>query len=44
MKRNVFLMVLLISLVIPALAWAHAGNVDVVDVRVLSDSGGEFPK
>lgn len=44
MKRNVFLMVLLISLVIPALAWAHAGNVDVVDVRVLSDSGEVFPK
>lgn len=44
MKRNVFLMVLFISLVIPALAWAHAGNVDVVDVRVLSDSGEVFPK
>jgi hypothetical protein len=44
MKRNVFLTVLFISLVIPVLAWAHAGNVDVVDVRVLSDSGGEFPK
>jgi hypothetical protein len=44
MKRNVFLMVLLISLVIPALAWAHAGKGDVVDVRVLSDSGEVFPK
>jgi len=44
MKRNVFLMVLFVSLVIPVLAWAHAGNVDVVDVRVLSDSGEVFPK
>src|SRR4030066_253748 len=44
MKRNALLMVLFVVWVIPALAWAHAGNVDVVDVRVLSDSGGEFPK
>jgi len=44
MARNAFLTVLLIGLVIPALAWAHAGSVDVVDVRVLSDSGEVFPK
>ena len=44
MKRNALLMVLFVVWVIPALAWAHAGNGDVVDVRVLSDSGGEFPK
>jgi hypothetical protein len=44
MKRNVFLMVLFVVWVIPPLAWAHIGNEDVVDVRVLSDSGGEFPK
>lgn len=44
MKRNALLMVLFVVWVIPALAWAHAGNVDVVDVRVLSDSGEVFPK
>lgn len=44
MKRNVFLMVLFIILVIPALAWPHGGNEEVVDVRILSDSGGVFPK
>lgn len=43
MKRNALLMVLFVVWVIPALAWAHAGNVDVVDVRVLSDSGEVFP-
>jgi len=37
-------MVLFVVWVIPALAWAHAGKGEVVDVRVLSDSGGEFPK
>jgi len=44
MARNAFLTVLFISLVIPALIWAHAGKGDVVDVRILSDSGEEFPK
>ncbi|MDI7260999.1 MAG: hypothetical protein QME90_13905 [Thermodesulfobacteriota bacterium] len=44
MARNAFLTVLFVSLVIPALAWAHAGNGDVVDVRILSDSGEVFPK
>src|SRR4030066_488498 len=44
MKRNALLMVLFVVWVIPALAWAHAGNVDVVDVRVVSDKGEAFPK
>jgi len=44
MARIAFLTVLLISLVIPALAWAHEGRGDVVDVRILSDSREEFPK
>ena len=44
MARNAFLTVLLISLVIPVFTWAHAGKEDVVDVRILSDSGGEFQK
>src|SRR4030043_2292462 len=44
MKRDALFMVLFVVWVIPALAWAHAGNVDVVDVRVLSDSGEVFPK
>ena len=44
MARSALLRVLFISLVIPALAWAHAEKEDVVDLRILSDSGGEFPK
>src|SRR4030042_2010793 len=37
MKRNALLMVLFVVWVIPALAWAHAGNVDVVDGRNIVD-------
>jgi hypothetical protein len=44
MTRSALLTVLFISLVIPALAWAHGGKGDVVDVRILSDSQGEFPR
>ena len=44
MNRNALLMVLFVVWVIPALAWAYAGKGDVVDVRVLSDSGEVFPK
>ncbi len=44
MARIAFLTVWFISLVIPALTWAHGGKADVVDVRILSDSGGEFLK
>jgi hypothetical protein len=44
MARSALLRVLFISLVIPALAWAHAEKEAVVDLRILSDSGGEFPK
>jgi hypothetical protein len=31
-------------LVIPGLAWTHAEKEGLVDLRILSDSGGEFPK
>ena len=44
MARIAFLTVLFISLVIPVLAWGHTEKGDVVDVRILSDSGEEFPK
>jgi hypothetical protein len=44
MARIASLTALLISLVITALAWAHGGMGDVVDVRILSDSGAEFPQ
>jgi hypothetical protein len=44
MARIAFLTVWFISLVSPAFAWAHAGKGEVVDVRILSDSGQEFPK
>ncbi|OGP73441.1 MAG: hypothetical protein A2W09_00920 [Deltaproteobacteria bacterium RBG_16_50_11] len=44
MLRNVFLTVLFIVLVIPVSACAHVGEGNLVDVRIVSDSGGEFPK
>ncbi len=43
MARNAFLTVWVISLVIPAWVWAHSGIGDAVRVRILSDSGREFP-
>jgi hypothetical protein len=42
MVRKAFFMVLFIVSVIPALVWAHAGNGNVVDVRIVSDHGNEF--
>ena len=44
MVRKTFFMVLFIVSVIPALVWAHAGNGNVVDVRIVSDHGSEFKK
>jgi hypothetical protein len=44
MVRNVFLMALFIVLVIPALACAHLEKQNLVDVRIVSDSGEEFQK
>jgi len=44
MARNTFWTVLLIGLLIPAWGWAHRGMGEVVDVRILSDSGQEFTK
>src|SRR4030043_1342653 len=44
MVRNIFLMVFFIAWIIPALACAHVEKGDVVDVRIISDSGDEFPK
>src|SRR4030043_1770412 len=44
MVRNVFLTALFIVLVIPALACAHVEKQNLVDVRIVSDSGDEFPK
>lgn len=44
MVRKAFLMVLFIVSVIPALVWGHAGNGNVVDVRIVSDHGNEFKK
>ena len=44
MVRKAFFMVLFIVSVIPALVWAHAGNGNVVDVRIVSDYGNEFKK
>jgi hypothetical protein len=44
MVRNVFLTALFIVLVIPVLAWAHVEKQNLVDVRIVSDSGEEFQK
>jgi hypothetical protein len=44
MVRKIFLMMLFMVSVIPVLACAHAGKGNVVDVRIVSDSGGEFAK
>ena len=44
MVRNVFLAALFIVLSIPALACAHVEKQNLVDVRIVSDSGEEFPK
>jgi len=44
MVRNVFLTALFILLVIPVLACAHLEKQNLVDVRIVSDSGEEFPK
>lgn len=44
MKRSAIWVVLFVAWLMPALGWAHSGSGEVVEVRVLSDSGGEFPK
>lgn len=44
MKRYILMAVLFIVWVIPTLVWANEEKGKVVDVRVISDSGGEFPK
>ena len=44
MVRNIFLMMFFIVWIIPALACAHVEKGDVVDVKIISDSGDEFPK
>jgi len=44
MRWRVFLMVVLMVSVIPVLAFAHAARVNVAEVRIVSDAGGEFAK
>ena len=44
MVRKIFLMMLFMVSVIPVLACAHTGKGNVVDVRIVSDNGGEFSK
>lgn len=44
MRRIALIAVLFISLVAPTLGCAHVGKADVVDVRIVSDKGGTFPK
>lgn len=42
MVRNIFLTLLFVVLAVPQLACAYAGAPGVVDVRIVSDTGGEF--
>jgi hypothetical protein len=42
MVRNIFLMLLFVVLAVPQLACAYAGIPGVLDVRIVSDTGGEF--
>jgi hypothetical protein len=44
MVRNILFTFLFIGWIIPALAWAHVGEGEVVDIRILSDLGEEFSK
>lgn len=44
MKRVALFMVLFIVGLLPAWAWGHSRGGEVVEVRILSDSGGEFPR
>ena len=44
MVRKALLTLLLLALVVPASACAHTGQGNVVDVRIVSDHGGEFTK
>src|SRR3990172_12414074 len=44
MVRTVFLAAFFIVLVIPALGGTHVGKENLTEVRIVSDSGEEFPK
>jgi len=44
MLKKAFLAGLFMVSVIPALAWAHVGKGNMVDVRIVSDTGNEFAK
>jgi hypothetical protein len=44
MKHRAFLSILLIVMFIPALGNTHAARQDAVNVRIISDNGGEYPK
>jgi hypothetical protein len=44
MVRKIFLTLLFLTLAIPASACAHTGKGNLVDVRIVSDRGGEFTK
>ena len=44
MVRKALLTLLFLVVVVPVSAYAHAGKGSVVDVRIVSDHGGEFTK
>jgi hypothetical protein len=44
MNRRAFVMMLSMVLAVPLIALSHVGKTTVVDVRIVSDRGGEFAK
>jgi len=44
MNHKAFSCALLLALLVPVLGYPHAARQDAVDVRIISDNGGEFPK
>jgi hypothetical protein len=44
MNHRAFLCMLLVALLVPVLGYTHGAKQNAVDVRIVSDSGGEFPK
>ena len=44
MNHKAFSCMLLLALLVPVLGYTHAVKQNAVDVRIISDSGGEFPR
>ena len=44
MNHKAFSCMLVLALLVPVLGYTHVARQNAVDVRIISDSGGEFPK